>query len=379
MRPLARIVPMLVKEFLQLRRDRYALIRLVAFAVIQLFMFGYAATFEVHHVATALLDRDNSQESRDFVARLSASDRFDVTALPRDDAALIRLVDSGRATVAIQIHPGFAERLRKGETAPVQVVLDSTDSNTALIALGYVNRIAATFAEEYGTDRTARAAPARLARAPRVELAARPWYNPGLVSRWFFVPGIVGSLMLVITVNLTAFAVVREREIGTLEQVMVTPIHPVEFILGKTLPSFLLGFGEMILITLLGIFWFQVPFRGSPVVLLLGSALFLSSTLGMGLLISTFCTTQQQAFASSFFVLMPAFVLSGFSFPIASMPPVLQWFTYTIPLRYFLVVLRSLFLKGVGLGVLWPQMLGMAAIGATMTAASVLRFRKSLE
>jgi ABC-2 type transport system permease protein len=242
-----------------------------------------------------------------------------------------------------------------------------------------VNRIVNTFAQDYGTDRLARTAPARLRLVPRVELAARPWYNPNLDSRWFFVPGVIGSLMLVITVNLTSFAVVREREIGTLEQIMVTPIRRLEFILGKTLPSFLVGLGEMALITLVGTLWFRVPFRGDPLILLLGSALFLASTLGMGLLISTVCKTQQQAFASSFFVLMPAFVLSGFSFPISSMPAVLQWITYAIPLRYFLVVLRSTFLKGVGLGVLWPEMLAMAVIGATMVTVSVLRFRKSLE
>jgi ABC-2 type transport system permease protein len=225
----------------------------------------------------------------------------------------------------------------------------------------------------------ARSAPARLRLVPRVELAARPWYNPNLDSRWFFVPGVIGSLMLVITMNLTAFAIVREREIGTLEQLMVTPIRPLELVLAKTLPWFLVGFGIMTLITLVGTLWFRVPFRGNPLILLLGSALFLASTLGMGLFISTICKTQQQAFASSFFVLMPAFVLSGFSFPIASMPAVLQWITYGIPLRYFLVVLRSTFLKGVGLDVLWPQMLAMAAIGATMLTVSVLRFHKSLE
>jgi ABC-2 type transport system permease protein len=347
--------------------------------MIQLLMFGYAATFEVHRVPTALLDRDRTQESRELLSRFTASGRFEVTTIARDQTELARSVDDGRATVAVQIHPGFAERLRKGDTAPVQVIVDSTNSNTALIAAGYVNRIATAFAQDYATDRVARAAPARLGLVPSVELAARPWYNPGLDSRWFFVPGVIGSLMLVITVNLTAFAIVREREIGTLEQIMVTPIRPMEFILGKTLPSFLVGLGEAALITAVGTLWFQVPFRGNVLVLLLGTALFLLGTLGMGLFISTLCRTQQQAFASSFFVVTPAFILSGFSFPIASMPPVLQWLTYAIPLRYFLVVLRSTFLKGVGLDVLWPQMLAMALLGATMVAISVFRFRKSLD
>ena len=376
---LTRIAPLVAKEFLQLRRDRYALIRLVVLAFVQLMMFGYAATFEVHRVATAILDRDHSQESRDLLSRFTAAGRFEVTAVAGDVAELAGLLDAGRATVAVHIHPGFAARLRKGETAPVQVLVDSTNSNTALVALGYVNRIVSALAQEYATDRLARTAPARLEIVPRVELATRPWYNPNLDSRWFFVPGVIGSLMLVMTVNLTSFAVVREREIGTLEQIMVTPVRPFEFILGKTLPSFLIGVGEMAFITLLGTLWFQIPFRGSPLILLLGSVLFLASTLGMGLLISTLCKTQQQAFASSFFVLMPAFVLSGFSFPISSMPTVLQWITYLIPLRYFLVVLRSTFLKGVGLAVLWPQMLAMAVIGVTMLTVSMARFRKSLD
>jgi ABC-2 type transport system permease protein len=376
---LARIFHMLVKEFLQLRRDRYARIRLVVPPLIQMVMFGYAATFEVHNVATALLDRDNSQESRDLVSRFTASGRFEVIALARDEVELADLVDRGQATIAIQIHSGFAQQLRKGVTAPVQLIVDGTNSNTALIALGYVNRIATTFASEYASNAVARVAPARLRIIPNVELEERPWYNPGFESRWFFVPGVIGSLMLVITVNLTAFAVVREREIGTLEQVMVSPIRPMEFILGKTLPSFLVGLSEAALITVVGILWFRVPFRGDPVVLLLGVSLFLTCTLGMGLLISTLCKTQQQAFASSFFILMPGFTLSGFSFPIASMPPAMQWLTYLNPLRFLLVVLRGTFLKGVGLRVLWPQMLAMAVIGASVLSVSVFRFRKSLD
>ena len=376
---LARIFHMLVKEFLQLRRDRYARIRLIVPPVIQMLMFGYAATFEVHSVATALLDRDHSQESRELISRFTASGRFDVVALARDQAELAALVDHGEVTIGVQIHPGFAQQVRKGVTAPVQLIVDGTNSNTALIALGYVNRIAATFASDYATDALGRRAPALLQVIPTVALEERPWYNPSFDSRWFFVPGVIGSLMLVITVNLTAFAVVREREIGTLEQVMVSPIRPVEFILGKTLPSFLVGLAVATVITLVGTLWFRVPLRGNPLVLFLGVSLFLGCTLSMGLLISTLCKTQQQAFALSFFVLTPGFTLSGFSFPIASMPTVMQWLTYLNPLRYLLVVLRGTFLKGVGLGVLWPQMLAMAAIAATVLSVSVFRFRKSLD
>ncbi len=374
-----RIFHMLLKELLQLRRDPYVRIRLLVPPLVQLFMFGYAATFEVHRVPTALLDRDASQASRDLLARLTASGRFEVTAIAANEAELIRLVDRGRATIGVQIHPGFTAALRSGRTATVQVLLDSTNSNTALIALRYIGTIGRTLAEDVARDRLGRLAPAELRAIPAIVLAERPWYNPVFDSRWFFVPGVIGSLMFVLTVNMTAFAVVRERETGTLEQILVSPIRPAEFILGKTLPSFALGLALAALITLVGTLWFQIPFRGSVLVLGLGTTLFLSSTLGLGLLISTICRTQQQAFASSFFVLTPAFILSGFTFPIASMPLPLQWLTRLDPLRYYLEVLRSTFLKGVGLEVLWPQMLAMAALGGLLTAASIVRFRKSLE
>jgi ABC-2 type transport system permease protein len=376
---LARIYHMVIKELLQLRRDKHARFVLIAPPIIQLFIFGYAATFEVNRVSVALLDRDHTQESRELSSRFTATGRFQVKARPRDEKEVAQLIDRGDVTLALHIHPGFAELLRKGQTAPLQVILDGTNSNTALIALGYVNQIARKFAQDYQRDRIRRTNPALAQRVPKVELEQRPWYNRDLNSRWFFVPGVIGSLTLVSIVNLTAFAVVREREIGTLEQIMVTPIRPMEFILGKTLPFFLVGLFEVALVALIGTLWFQIPFRGSLWILLLGTALFLICTLGIGLLISTLCRTQQQAFASNFFVINPTFILSGFSFPISSMPEVLQWFTYLDPLRYYLVVLRSSFLKGVGIGVLWPQLLAMAMIGTVLLGLSMLRFRKSLD
>ncbi len=210
-------------------------------------------------------------------------------------------------------------------------------------------------------------------------LEQRPWFNPDLNGRWFFVPGVIGTLTLITIVNLTAFAVVREREVGTLEQIMVSPIRPAEFILGKTVPYFLVGLGEVALVVIVGRLWFQVPFVGNPLVMLLGTALFLLSSLALGLLISTVCTTQQQAFSTNFFVLSPFFILSGFAFPISSMPQVLQWFTYLNPLRYYLVVIRGTFLKGVGVDVLWPQFAAMAFLAAVLLTLSILRFRKTLE
>ncbi len=210
-------------------------------------------------------------------------------------------------------------------------------------------------------------------------LRERPWFNEGLEDRWFFIPGLICTLTLIQVVSLTAFAVVREREVGTLEQIMVSPIRPYEFILGKAVPFFLIGLGEVLLITIVGVLWFRIPFVGNPLVMLLGASLFLLAALGLGLLLSTLSRTQQQAFALNFFIVNPFFILSGFAFPIAAMPKVMQWFTWINPLRYFLVVIRAVFLKGVGIGVLWPDLAVMGLLGAGMFGLSVLRFRKSLD
>jgi ABC-2 type transport system permease protein len=224
-----------------------------------------------------------------------------------------------------------------------------------------------------------RTAPGLLPQMPRVVLERQPWFNPDLQSQWFFVPGVMGNLITLVIVILTAFAVVREREIGTLEQIMVTPIRQAEFILGKTIPFFLIGLLDAALITAVGTFWFHVPLRGSLVVLTCGTVLYLLCVLGIGLLISTLSETQQQAMVSAFFFLMPAIIFSGFASPISSMPVALQWITYADPLRYFIVILRGVFLKGVGFDVLLPQMECLALFAVVILAASMLRFKKSLD
>jgi ABC-2 type transport system permease protein len=342
-------------------------------------IFGYAATFEIYHVPTVVLDLDHSQESRELISRFSSSPYFDVQRQLTDDRQVGDLLDQGKATIGLEIHAGFAQNLRKGQTAPLQVILDATNSNTALIASAYVTQIALGFAQDYQKDRIYRVLPQVREEIPSVQLEQRPWYNPDLRSRWFFVPGIIGSLTLVLVVTLTAFAVVREREIGTLEQLMVTPIRPWEFILGKTLPYFLIGLFDVSLIATVGTYWFGVPFRGNILVLFAGAILFLLSMLGVGLLISTVSSTQQQAMVTSFFFIMPAVTFSGFGFPISTMPQWLQYLTYLSPLRYFLVVLRGTYLKGVGMEILWPQMLAMAALGASLLLIAVLRFHKALD
>ncbi len=373
-----RLYVMLMKEFLELRRDRWAMFRLIVPLVIQVLVFGYAATFTVNHVATAVLDLDHSQASRQLVSHFAATGRFDIVDTAQTQLQITRDIDTGQAVVAIVIHAGFEQHMSDGRSAPLQVLVDGTNSNTALIAMGYVSQIVAQFqVEEMANTWPTRtgAAPATMA----VSLRERPWFNAGLEDRWFFIPGVIGTLTLIQVVSLTAFAVVREREVGTLEQIMVSPIRPFEFILGKTVPFFLIGLGDVALVTTLGVLWFDIPFRGNPLVMLLGSSLFLLAALGLGLLLSTLAHTQQQAFALNFFLVNPFFTLSGFAFPIAAMPQVLQCFTLVIPLRYFLVVIRAVFLKGVGIDVLWPQLAAMALLATAMLTLSVLRFRKSLD
>jgi ABC-2 type transport system permease protein len=376
---LSRITHILTKEFIQLWRDKWGRFRLIVPPVIQLLLFGYAATFEVYHVSTAVLDFDHTQESRELIARFTSSNRLNIVLSAQSQEEVDATIDRSDAAVALVVHAGFANLLRKGQAAPLQVVVDGTNSNTALIALGYVNTIAAQFSQDYATNLAERTQGIKGSKLVQVSIAQRPWYNPDFNGRWFFVPGLIATITLVMLVNLTAFAVVREREVGTLEQIMVSPIRPAEFILGKTVPFFVVGLGIAGLITIVGILWFNVPFVGNPLVFVFGTMLYLFSLLAIGLLISTICATQQQAFATNFFVVNPLFTLSGFSFPISSMPDVLQWLSYVNPLRYYLIVIRGTFLKGIGLAVLWPEFLAMTIIAAILLTISILRFRKSLE
>jgi ABC-2 type transport system permease protein len=376
---LARLKQMLIKEFIQVFRDKRTRFILIGPPMIQMLVFGYAANYEIRHVPTVVLDLDHSQESRELISRFTSSPYFDVQRELTNSRQLGDLIEQGKATAGLEIDAGFAAKLRSGQTAPLQVIVDATNSNTALIASSYISQIALGFASEYQQDRIGRIAPQLIEVMPSIELAPRPWYNPDLRSRWFFVPGIIGSLTLVLVITLTAFAVVREREIGTLEQIMVTPIRPYEFILGKTLPFFLIGLFDVTLIAVVGSLWFQVPFRGHVWVLATGAVLYLLCMLGVGLLISTVSATQQQAMVTAFFFIMPAITFSGFGFPISTMPHWMQLASYANPLRYFLVVVRATYLKGVGMEILWPQMAAMASLGAALLTVAILRFHKALD
>jgi ABC-2 type transport system permease protein len=295
-----RIWRLIIKEFIQVLRDPRARFSLIAPPIVQMLIFGYAASFEVRHVTTAMLDLDHSQESRELISRFWASDYFDITRDLDNRREIAGLMDRRKIALAIHIMPGFAENLRKGQTANVQVILDGTDSNTALVALGYIGSVTQRFSRQYMEDRLMRTMP-QIGRIPSVNLVERPWFNPDLDSTWFFVPGTIGALTLTLVMVMTAFAIVREREIGTLEQIMVTPVSPAELIAGKTVPYMMIALVQLTIVALLAVFWFRVPFQGSVMVLMLGSVLFIFSVLAIGLLISTVSATQQQAMVTAFF------------------------------------------------------------------------------
>jgi ABC-2 type transport system permease protein len=277
----------------------------------------------------------------------------------------------------LRLNHGFAEDLRAGRTARLQVLVDGSDSNTASIALSYAMKIASAYSQQVLVERVERASgPA--GKTGRIELRTRAWFNENLESRNFFVPGVLVIVVALSTLLLTSMAIVREKEIGTMEQILVAPITPLEFILGKTVPFALIGYADVLLVTLIGVFWFEVPIHGNLGVLLLCTTLFLMNTLGGGLLISTFSQTQQQAMMSTFFCFFPAMLLSGFAFPVANMPLPVQWLTLFNPICYFLVIVRGIFLKGVGVSVLWPQMWPLLAMGVVLLTLAVRRFHKTL-
>jgi ABC-2 type transport system permease protein len=369
---------LLVKELIQTLRDKKMRMLLIFPPIFQLIIFGYAANLDVKHIRTAIRDLDRSVESRELIGRLGSSKYFDIVSFPNTPKEVKDLINQGDVTVSIEIPTDFSKKLKKGDTATVQIILDGSESNTAMIALGYANQILSEFSTQLLVKRLNRAGMIGFEEAG-VDLQQRIWFNPNLESSIFYVPGVIASIAFLIPIILTAQAIVREREIGTLEQIMVTPIRSWELMLGKTLPFAMFGLLDVIMIALIGVFWFEVPLRGNPLVILLGAVLFLMSSVAIGLFISTICTTQQQAQISTFFFAMPAFILSGFAFPIENMPEWIQYLTYANPLRYFLVIIRGVFLKANGLDILWPQMLALGLLGTFMIVLSSIRFQKRLK
>jgi ABC-2 type transport system permease protein len=362
-----RILALIRKEFLALLKDPKSRLVLIVPPLIQLLVFGYAATFDLKDVPYAVYNEDGGQASRDLLARFDSAGSFRQVAELHSVDEIAPLVDRRKAMVVIHVGPHFTADLLSGQPAPLQVVVDGRNSNTAMIGLNYVRSIVDRFNEDWIAAHGLQGPPARL--------VMRAWFNPNLESRWFFIPGIIGMLTLVVTMLVTALTVAREREQGTFDQLLVTPLRPGEILIGKTVPGFVIGIVQATLILLVATLWFEVPFLGSLAAFYFGLMLFLLSGVGAGLLISSLAATQQQGLLGAFLFMVPAVILSGFATPIDNMPRVVQWLTLVDPLRYFLVILRKTFLEGAGFGLLADLFWPMAVIGAVSMLLASWLFR----
>lgn len=370
-----RLWQMIRKELRQMLRDPRSKRMLFAAPIAQLIMFGYAVNTDVRNAALFVVDLDRTAVSRELVSALTASGHFRVVGTAERPAALVDALDHGHALVGLEIPAGFTADIDAGRPVAVQLLVDGTTANTANVALGYATQIVARFARAQEIDRL-RASGLPVQKAG-VDFRARAWYNPDLVSRVYNVPAVMGTIMLIMGLLLTSLAVVREREMGTLEQLMVSPLRPAELILGKTLPVVFVSFVQLLLIVAVALFCFDIPLRGGIDVLLGASFCFTLSCLGLGLFISTVSNTQQEAFMAMFFFLLPAIMLSGFMFPIQNMPEPLQPITLLNPLRHYLVVVRGVFLRGAGWTILWSEILTLFLMGVAALGYAAARFRKT--
>jgi ABC-2 type transport system permease protein len=367
----------LIKEFKQIFRDPRMKTVIFITPLIQILLFGYAANKDINYVPTAILDRDNTVESRELLRRFTFSKYFVPEHYINSEREQNFLLDRGATSVVIHIDRGFGRALTAGKDAAVQLAFDGTDSNTAMIVMGYANTIVDTYAYERLKDEAL--ASGKIADVPSVDLKDRAWFNGNLISRNYYLPGVIATIVTMMSLLLTAMAIVKEKEIGTMEQLIVSPLRPLELVIGKLLPFAVIALIQITLITAFGVFWFHVPLRGNLLLLLLSTCVYLFTTLGIGLFISTISATQQEAMMSVFLFYMPTILLSGFAYPIANMPKPIQYFTFINPLRYFMVVIRSIFLKGVGIDILWVQLVPLLIMGMLVISFSAMRFRKTLE
>ena len=364
-----RILALMIKEFLSLLKDRKGRLVLIVPPLIQLLVFGYAATFELKQVPYAVYSEDRGNVSRDLLAAFRGSSSFSLVAQLQNERRIAPLIEDKQVLMVLRIGPNFSADLLSGKTARVQIITDGRNSNTAMLVVNYAGSIVKNFSGAWA---------ARRGSAMPAHIETRAWFNPNLESRWFFVPGIVGLLTLLVTMLVTSLSVAREREQGTFDQLLVTPMNPVEILIGKALPGFLIGIAEATLVTLAAVFWFKVPFLGSIATLYVGIFLFLLSAVGVGLMISSIAVTQQQGLLGAFFFMVPAIILSGFATPIRNMPAIVQDLTLINPMRYFLVVLRGVFLQGTPFRLLIPELWPLAVIGIASLAVAGWLFRNRM-
>ena len=374
----SRLFHFIKKEFIQLLRDRRMVMTAIIPPLIQLIAFGYVASTDIKHVSTAVIDRDMTSYSRSYLQSFKNSGYFNLDHFPSNEKQMAGLIDSGHAKLGINIPPGFGKSIVRGDPAPVQAILDGSNSSSATIIQGYINQITFMDASTYLQKKMS-----RLGISARdlelLDVNTRIWYNPELKSIYFMVPAVFAQILMLVSMILTTVSIVKEKEKGTMEMLVATPLKPYELILGKLIPFALVAFVDIILIFLAASFWFGVVPKGSVLLLFALGAVFMLTGLGLGVFISTISRTQRQAMMTNVFIMAPSFVLSGFIFPIAGMPYAIQAITYFIPLRYFLVIVRDIYLKGNGLRYLWPQVLPLFVIGAGLLTLSIMRFRKKIE
>jgi len=371
-----RIKAILIKEFKQVLRDPRMKTVILISPILQIILFGYAANKDIDFIPTAIYDRDNTKESRELLHRFTYSKYFVPKYYIQSEIEEDHMLDKGLVSVVLRIDRGFGRDIKAGKDASIQLALDGSDSNTAMIIAGYAGTIMGTY--QYDLLESYASSLGMQFRIPSVDLRDRAWFNENLISRNYYLPGVIASIVTIMSLLLTAMAIVREKEIGTMEQLIVSPLRPLELIFGKLLPFGVIALIQTALITTLGILWFHIPFRGSLPLLVLATCVYLFTTLGTGLFISTISSTQQEAMMSVFLFYMPTFLLSGFAYPIANMPEVIQWFTLINPMRYYLAIIRGIFLKGVGMDILWVNFLVLLVIGIFVITMSTLRFSKKI-
>lgn len=370
----SRIRELVRKEFIQLLRDKRNRAVLFVAPIIQMLVFGYVVNYDIRTIRVAVVDYSHTLESRKLMDAFEGSRIFSITHFLNDENKFEDLLLRGSVDMGMKIPRDLAPVIHRGQTAPIQIVADGSMSNMASLRMAYTTSVL----DQFNRGMLRELYPQQM-KYGRIDMRIRTWYNPNLESQHFFVPGIVAFVIMLISLLLTSIAIIREKEAGTMEQIIVTPLKSYEFILGKTIPYTIISLLQLMVVIVAAIYWFEIPLVGSIPLLFFAACLFLLSTLGIGLFISTISKTQQQAMMTTFFFILPFFMLSGFVFPIANMPEVVQWFTYLNPLRYFLVIVRGIFLKGVGLNVLWPQYLFLAILGAIVFSGAIVRFKKRLD
>jgi ABC-2 type transport system permease protein len=374
---ITRLWALIRKEFVQIVRDPRTLAITFIQPIVQLLLLGYAATTDVRNVPLAVLDQDRTPASRELLDAYRAADYFRVAYEVRSEDEVQHLIDNGQARAAILIPPGYAQHLARGETAQVAFILDGSDPTIAGTALSAATLIGQARSTRVLAERLAARGAGALGVA--VDVRTQVWFNPDLVSAYYMVPGLIGLILQFLTIVLTSSAIVRERERGTIEQLIVTPIRSWELMVGKLAPFVIIAFIDLVEILVFGVLLFSVPINGSIPLLLALSALFLVTTLGIGLFISTVANTQQEAMLTSILFNLPSIFLSGFFYPLEAMPQVLQWISYAIPLRYYLTVVRGIVLKGIGIEALWTEVAALSVFGLVIMGAAALRFRKRLD